>query len=280
MNSEIKQGNRRPLQVISVTGGKGGIGKTNMAINIAISLAKQNQRVMLFDADLGLANVDVLLGLKAKKNIHHVLAGECSLRDICIEGPHGISIVPSASGIQKMAEIGAHETQALIQAFSELTDEIDTLIIDTAAGISNQVLHFAYASQEVIVVVCNEPAAIADAYALIKLLNTEYRVDRFWLLSNMVRSHEEGQSIYAKMQHMTTRFLNLNLHFLGEIPFDDHLYLAVKHRKAVVDEFPGSKSAKAIVGISNTISNWVPAPHTDGRIAFFLERLIECQQYA
>jgi len=177
-----------PVQVIAVTGGKGGVGKTNVSVNLALALADLGRRVMLMDADLGLANVDVLLGLSAKRTLEDVISGECELRDVLLQGPGGIRIVPAASGIQSMVQLSPMQHAGLIQAFSDISDNLDVLIIDTAAGIGDGVVSFVRAAQEVLVVVCDEPTSITDAYALIKLLNRDHGMNRFRVLANMATS--------------------------------------------------------------------------------------------
>ncbi len=162
------------VQVVAVTGGKGGIGKTGISINLSVCLAGLGRRVALLDADLWLANIDVLLGLKPKHNLEDVLSGQYQLSDIMLPGPAGISIIPASSGIQRMTMLSSREHAGLIHAFSDIGDKIDVLVIDTAAGISDSVVSFVRAAQEILVVVCDEPSSITDAYALIKLLNKEY----------------------------------------------------------------------------------------------------------
>ena len=152
-----------PVQVIAVSGGKGGVGKSNVSVNLGIALAQMGRRVVLLDADLGLANIDVLLGITANRNIQDVIAGECDLRDVLVNGPGGIKIVPASSGTQRMTQLSNLEHAGLINAFSELGDQIDVLIVDTAAGISESVVSFLRASQELLLVVCDEPTSITDA---------------------------------------------------------------------------------------------------------------------
>ncbi|WP_439136109.1 MinD/ParA family protein, partial [Pseudomaricurvus sp.] len=213
----------RPVQVIAVTGGKGGVGKSNISLNLSIALAEMRRRVVLLDADLGLANIDVLLGLKAEKNLADVLSGDCSLSDVLVTGPAGIKVVPASSGVQKMAALGPQQHAALINAFSELSNQLDVLIVDTAAGISDTVVSFVRASQEVVVVVCDEPSSITDAYALIKLLNKEYGLFRFRVVANMTRSAQEGQGLFNKLNVVCERFLDVSLQYLGNVPFDENV---------------------------------------------------------
>ena len=168
-----------------MTGGKGGVGKTNVSVNLSMALADLGRRVMLMDADLGLANVDVLLGLTPKRTLADVIAGECDLRDVLLQGPGGIRIVPAASGTQSMVSLTPMQHAGLIQAFSDISENLDVLVIDTAAGIGDAVVSFVRAAQEILVVVCDEPTSITDAYALIKLLNRDHGISRFRVLANM-----------------------------------------------------------------------------------------------
>jgi len=187
-----------PVQVIAVTGGKGGVGKTNVSVNLSLALAELGRRVVLLDADLGLANVDVLLGLTAKRTLADVVAGECDLRDVMIPGPGGIRVVPAASGTQSMVQLSTLQHSGLIQAFSDIGNDIDVLIIDTAAGIGDGVVSFVRAAQEVLLVVTDEPTSITDAYALIKLLNRDYGISRFRVLANMAHAPQEGRNLFAR----------------------------------------------------------------------------------
>jgi len=264
---------RRPLKVIAVTGGKGGVGKSNLSVNLSIALAKQNQKVLLFDADLGLANVDVLLGLHPQKNLQHVIAGECDLKDIVLEGPEGVRIVPSASGISSMADMSVTQRGGVIAAFNELAGDTDILIIDTAAGVSSSVLSFCLAAQDILVVVCNEPTSITDAYALIKVLSQEHKVQRFHIISNMVGSQDEGLLVFEKLQAVADRFLEVTMSYLGSMPFEKKLIESVRMQKPLVEAFPNSKGARSIRQLADAIGK-MPAQHsTQGGMTFFMERL-------
>jgi flagellar biosynthesis protein FlhG len=265
----------RPVRVIAVTGGKGGVGKTNVSANLAVALAADGKAVLLLDADLGLANVDVLLGLQPLYNLSHVLAGERTLEEILVDGPRGLKIVPASSGIQRMTGLSAAEHAGLIRAFSELTSRIDVLLIDTAAGISDSVMHFTRAAQEVIVVVCDEPAAITDAYALIKVLSREHGQRRFRVLANMAHSLREGHELFLKMLRVCDRFLDVSLDFMGVVPQDEQLRAAVQRQRAVVDAFPSSRSSLAFRKLAQKMDRWPWPPDLCGRDGFFLERLIQ-----
>lgn len=264
----------KPVKVITVTGGKGGVGKSNLTVNLAMSLAQRKQKVMIFDADLGLANIDILLGLKSNKNLSHLLNGQATLDEIIINGPHGIKIIPAASGIQRMTELSPLEHHGIIRAFSDLCFDLDILLVDTAAGISDHVMNFSRASHEVIVVVCNEPTSITDAYALMKVMNKSHGIQRFHIVANMVRSLKEGQELFLKINKAAERFLDATVIFDGVVPYDDLLRRSVQQRKPVVDAYPSSHSALAIKQLSKKIEEWPRPQFNQGQISFFLERLI------
>lgn len=267
--------NPDPVRVIAVTGGKGGVGKTNISVNLGVAMAQMGRRVMVLDADLGLANIDVILGLHARRNLSHVMSGECSLEEIMVTGPHGLKVIPGASGIQKMAEMSPAEHAGLIHAFSEVANDVDVLIIDTAAGISDLVVSFSRAAQEQIVVVCDEPASITDAYAIIKLLNREHGISRFRILSNMVKSVQEGRDLYNKMCRVTDQYLDVMLSYMGSIPFDEQLRKAVKSQKPVVEAYPRARVSQAFKNLAKKADNWPVPTGVSGDLQFFVERLIQ-----
>lgn len=269
-----KMTNTDKVKVIAVTGGKGGVGKSNVSLNMAVALGQQGKRVLVLDADLGLANVDVMLGVRVEKNISHLLAGECEIHDILVEGPYGIKIVPATSGTKNMVELTPNEHAGLIRAFSELDQHFDVLIVDTAAGISDMVLSFARAAQDVMVVVCDEPTSITDAYALMKVLNREYGMFRFKVVANMVRSLREGQELFAKLSKVTDRFLDVAIELVAIIPFDENVRKSVRKQKTIVQAFPKSPAAIAFKTLANRAASW-PVPDTaGGHLEFFIEQLI------
>jgi len=265
----------RPVKVIAVASGKGGVGKTNVTVNLGTALAAQGKEVLLLDADLGLANIDVMLGLHPQYNLLHVLDGTKTLKEIIVEGPHGLKIIPAASGVQKMAELSPAEHAGMIQAFSEMDQHIDVLLIDSAAGIADSVVSFTRAAQEVIVVVCDEPASITDAYAFIKLLSREYKVTNFHVVANMASSVQEGRELFNKISLVCERFLEVNLDFMGIVPFDDDLRRAVKKQRAVVEYIPRSKSATAFIHLAKKVDHWPVQKQPRGHMEFFVERLIQ-----
>lgn len=268
----------RPVRVIAVTGGKGGVGKTNVSVNLSAALAASGRKVMLLDADLALANVDVLLGLRTHYNLSHVLSGERTLEEVIIEGPSGMRIVPASSGITKMSELSSVEHAGLIRAFSELGQDIDVLMIDTAAGISNCVTAYTCAAQEVIVVVCDEPASITDAYALIKVLNRDHGVFRFRILANMVHNVQEGRDLFSKLMKVADRFLDVTLDYMGFIPYDEYVRKAVQRQKCVIEAYPRSKAAVAFKNLANKADNWPVPTVAGGHLEFFVERLVQANR--
>ena len=270
----------RPVKVIAIASGKGGVGKTNVTVNLGVALAAQGKQVVLLDADLGLANIDVMLGLHPQFNLLHVLDGSKSLSEILVEGPAGMQIIPAASGVKKMAELSPAEHAGMIQAFSELEQHIDVLLIDSAAGIADSVISFSRATQEVIVVVCDEPASITDAYALIKLLSREHGVERFHIIANMSRNVQEGRELFDKIAMVCDRFLEVTLDFMGIVPFDEDLRRAVKKQRSVVDYMPRSKSAAAFAHLAKKIEFWPVSKAPSGHMEFFVERLIRASMEA
>lgn len=270
----------KPVKVIAIASGKGGVGKTNVTVNLGVALASQGREVLLLDADLGLANIDVMLGLHPQYNLLHVLDGSKSLSEIIVEGPAGLKVIPAASGVQKMAELSSAEHAGMIQAFSEMEQHIDILMIDSAAGIADSVISFCKAAQEVIIVVCDEPASITDAYALIKLLNREHHVERFHIIANMSRSVQEGRELFDKISLVCDRFLDVTLDFMGIVPFDDELRTAVKKQRSVVQAFPRSKATTAFIHLAKKIDYWPVQKQPRGNMEFFVERLIQASMDA
>jgi flagellar biosynthesis protein FlhG len=265
---------QRPVKVIAVTGGKGGVGKTTVAANLAVSMAALGREVMLLDADLGLANVDVVLGLHTRFHLGHVIKGECRLEDVIVTGPRGLQVVPSASGLGHMANLSQAEQAGLIRAFSDLYHSVDVMVVDTAAGIQDSVVTFAQTAHHVLVVVCDEPASITDAYALIKLLSREHGVQRFQVLANQTRHSGEGAALFQKIQRVCDRFLNVVLEFAGSVPTDEYLRRAVQRQCAVVEVFPSCISSAALKNLALKADKWSVPRAARGHLEFFVERMV------
>lgn len=268
---------RPPARVVAVTSGKGGVGKTNVAVNLAVSLADEGGNVMLLDADLGLANVDVLLGLQPRFNLSHVVSGECDLDSVVLNGPRRTRIVPASSGSFSMLDLPRTSQAAIIQAFSGLADQPDVLVVDTAAGISENVARFVQASQEVVVVVCDEPASLTDAYALIKVFSRHYGIQRFQVVTNQTRDHWEGRILFNKLRKVADLYLDVVLRHLGNVPLDPWLRRAVQEQRAVVDAYPKSRSGTAFAEIARTLRGLPANRAASGNVEFFLERLLAAE---
>lgn len=262
----------RGVRVISVTSGKGGVGKSNVVANLAIALSQLGRRVLLIDADLGVGNIDVLLGLTPSFTLNHVLSGEKRLQDIIVAGPAGIKLVPAGSGVQEYTSLGHLERLRILEELDQLEEEFDVVIIDTEGGISENVTYFNTAAQEIVVVVSPEPTSITDVYALIKLLATRYDEHRFKVLVNMVRDSRDALEVFARLSHVTSRFLDISLDYLGCVYWDDSLVESVKKQRAVLDLFPESKSARCFTGLARLIDANAGPARVKGNIQFLFRR--------
>ncbi len=265
---------RTPVKVLAVCSGKGGVGKTNVASNIAVALGSRGRNTCLLDADLSLANVDVLLGLQPRYNLSHVVKGQVELKDTILRGPRNIRIVPAASGNFCMTDLPAAAQVGIIQAFSELKVHPEVMVVDTAAGISPKVARFVQAAQHPIVVVCDEPASLTDAYALIKVFSQNYGISRFHVVTNQSRRARDGKALFEKLTRVTDSYLDVVLRHLGDVPRDDYLVKAVQEQRAVVDAYPRSAAGEAFQQIAASIDALPVAREASGGIEFFLERLL------
>lgn len=256
--------------VVAVSSGKGGVGKTSLTVNLAVALAADGKKVLVCDGDLGLANVDITLGLKPQFDLHHVLSGEKTLEQIVIQGPEGVGVIPAASGISKMLELSQAERLEMGLAFAELSRQYDVVLLDTAAGIGQDVLSFLSGAQHVIVVVCDEPTSLTDAYALIKVSATERRVSRFQIVANKVKGAGHGLQVYKKLLHATDQFLDVNLSYLGAVPTDQRILESIKERTPVMSLYPRSQASTAIRDIAAGLQKLLNSDiETDGIAALF-----------
>lgn len=264
----------KSVEVIAVTAGKGGVGKSNVSVNLAVALAQREKKVLLLDADLGLGNIDIMLGLHTQYDLSHVIQGTCQLNDIILQGPNNIKIIPAASGTEFMTQLGQRRHAGLIDAFNELTEDLDYIIIDTAAGISETVLSFTRSAQELLVVVCDEPTSLTDAYALIKVMSKRYGWSKFHIIANMVRNEKDGMDLFNKLFRVSEQFLQVKLDYLGAIPFDEQVHQAVKRQKPVLMAYPDSHAAASIKELAARVTKWPIKSLLGGNTSFFLERLV------
>ena len=244
------------VQVIAVSSGKGGVGKTNVVANVAVAAAREGRKVMVMDADLALGNVDILLGLTPQYTIEDVLSGQRRLEEVLVPGPEGIQLLPATSGGQSFTQL-THEQQLKLQtAFLELPRIPDLLLIDCAAGISPNVLYFSLVAHETIVLVSPDPTSLTDAYALIKILSTRYHLRTFRLLVNKVKNVQEGKEVFRKFSLVTDRFLSVSLDYMGCIPLDEYVTMAVAKQRAVCDLYPRAPASRAMNALVPSLYDW------------------------
>lgn len=251
-------------RVITVTSGKGGVGKSNVAINLAVQFRTAGKRVLIFDADFGLANIEVMFGAIPKHSLADLIYQGASIKDVITWGPMGIGFISGGSGIAGMGNLSRDHLDYLIRNLSELDIMADVIIIDTAAGISEAVLEFLVASREIILVTTPEPTSITDSYSLLKALNLHAKFNKdetkVKVITNKVETTEEGKQLYSKLSAVVNRYLKLNMEFLGVIPYDNSLVKAVMQQSPVLISNPQAKAAKAFQDVANTLMD---IPHTE-----------------
>jgi len=262
-------------KVIAITSGKGGVGKTNVVGNLAIACQRMGKRVLIFDADLGLANIDIIFGLNPKHNIEEVIKGEKELSQIIVQGPEDVAILPASSGVQELAHLTEGQKINLLNEFDILSNMFDIMLIDTGAGISSNVTYFNMAAEERIIVVTPEPTSITDAYALIKVMFYQHGTKNFFLLLNMVRDESEAKSVYQNLSRVVARFMGgISIDYAGFIPWDSLLQEAVSRREPVVCCYPEGSSSNSFKELANYLLRQTDRRPIDGNIKFFWKSLI------
>ena len=270
----------KPIRTLCVTSGKGGVGKTNLVVNLALALTRLGRKVLVIDADLGLANVDVVLGLNPAYTIQDVLNGSKTLAEVLVRGPEGVWVLPAASGVTQLSNLNSDEKMALLEALDSLPVDIDIdmVIVDTAAGISDTVLYFNMAAQERLVVATGEPTSLTDAYALMKVLFSQHQERRFQLVVNNVESPLIAKEVYRKLSTAVDHFLTgLSLDYLGFIPTDPMVSKAVIKQKPFWEAFPSSEASKAVNALAKALLARPVDDPSRGNIKFFWRRLVEMQ---
>lgn len=241
-------------RVITVTSGKGGVGKTSVSVNLAISLSRMGKKVVILDADFGLANIEIMLGIRPQFNLADMMFRGKGMRDIITFGPDNIGFISGGSGINEMANLNKTQIVDMIQKMSELDQLADVVIVDTGAGIGNSVLEFVAASEEVLLVATPEPTSITDAYALLKSLNrnSSYQKTKtvVKLIANQTRGNKDADELHEKLGVVVNKFLNIDIDFLGSIPYDDNMSKAILRQEPVVISAPESKAARSITQIA------------------------------
>lgn len=262
-----------PLRVVAVTSGKGGVGKTHVACNLAVLAARAGRRVLVLDADLGLANADIVLGVAPHYHLGHLLEGSVPLDDILAEGPEGVRVLAASTGVQELTQLDDQQKLRLVSALDAIEDRFDLVLIDCGAGIGDNVLFFAGAAQEALLVISPEPTSLTDAYAAVKVLSQQGGVERFSVVVNPVPTEAHGREVFGKLTRVTDRFLTARVSFLGWVPRDENLQRALMAQRPVVDLFPRSPSSRALGDIARTLLERPPPPSLPGGLKFLWQRL-------
>jgi flagellar biosynthesis protein FlhG len=271
---DLSRRRKSHARVIAITSGKGGVGKTNIVANLGYAFSGLGKKVLILDADMGLGNLDVLLGVAPKYNISHVIRGEKSIREILEEGPGAMKILPAASGIPELTQLTYDQKMQFFTDLDQLIDDVDILLVDTAAGISSNVMDFNVMAHEIIVVVSPEPTSITDAYALMKVLSLKYAEKTCKLLVNMVTSPREAQEVYRQLDLVTDRFLDIHIDYLGCVLHDDKLTRGVKHQRLVSDLYPESKASRCFADLARRMAKLAPSSRPKGNTNLFWHHLI------
>jgi flagellar biosynthesis protein FlhG len=269
----LAAGAASPLRVIAVTSGKGGVGKTNISANLAVLAAKAGKRVLVIDADLGLANVEIVFGLKPRYHMGDLINSSISIEDVMIEAPHGVKILPAGSGVQSLTQLSAEDKLRFIAALEPVQDKFDLVLVDSGAGIGDNVLFFVGAAQEAILVVSPEPTSLVDAYATVKVLSQKAGVRHFGVIINPVIDELPAREIFNKLTQVTSRFLSASVRHLGYIPRDENLHRAIMAQRPLVDAFPHSPASRALNVLADKLFNESVPPVLDGGMKLMWTRL-------
>ncbi|MBU1567399.1 MAG: MinD/ParA family protein [Proteobacteria bacterium] len=263
-----------PTSVYSITSGKGGVGKTAVTANLAYALASMGKRVLILDADLGLANIDVVFGISPTFNLNHFFAGEQDLQGIMVDGPLGIKILPAGSGIQNFTNLDSHQKMRLLDGLDAMQNHFDFVLIDTEAGISENVTYFNTAAQEILVITTPEPTAITDAYALMKLLSTQYHEKNFNLVVNQIQTEDDALDVFRKLTMVSNRYLDISIDYLGSIPDDRQMGESIRKQKVISELYPGSKITQAFRHLAGRICSEPTQVSPKGNLQFFWKKLL------
>jgi flagellar biosynthesis protein FlhG len=265
---------KMPLRVIGVTSGKGGVGKTNVAANLAVLAAKSGQRVLIIDGDLGLANVEIIYGIKPKYHLGHLLDSDIPISELLATGPAGVKVLPAGNGVQQLTRLDDAQRLRLVTALDQLEDDFDMILLDAGAGIGDNVLFFIGSAQEAMLVVSPEPTSLTDAYATIKVLSQDAGVRFFDVVVNQAGNEAMARDIFEKLSAVAGRFLDARIRWLGWLPRDENVHRAVMAQRAVVELFPHSPITRALQVVSDTLLHEPPPPHLDGGLKLLWNRLL------
>lgn len=241
-------------RIIAVTSGKGGVGKTNIAVNLALALRQLNYRVALIDVDLGLANVDIILGVNPTYTLGHVFRGEKTLNEVVVEGPLGLKLLAGGSGVADLANLNGWRLEVFIKSLEQLNQEFDFIILDTGAGIHRNVLSFVLATTEVLVVTTPEPTAITDAYGLIKVIRQRNPQTQVRLVVNMARSPNEAETVAEKLNSVLREYVQWEVEYLGYVLYEAQVNKAVSEQSPVLLAYPSSMTSRSIKRIASVVA--------------------------
>ncbi len=264
----------RTTAVYSITSGKGGVGKTALVANLAYQLAAKGKKVLILDADLGLANVDIVFGLTPKYNMNHFFSGEQPLAEVMIEGPLGIHILPAGSGEQNFISLNGEQKMQLLEGLDSLHNHFDYVLIDTEAGISENVTYFNTAAQEILVVTTPDPTALTDAYSVMKLLYTKYHEKKFSLIVNQIHNEDEALEVYRKLTTVASRYLNISIDYIGSVPTNKQMSEAIRKQKVISELYPEAETSKAFGQIAKRICLEPVQSKPKGSLQFFWKKLL------
>lgn len=262
-----------PLRVMAVTSGKGGVGKTHIACNLALLFARTGRRVLVIDADLGLANADIVMGIEPHMHLGHLLEGSAPLQEVLAPGPEGVQVLAASTGVQELTRLDDAQKLRLVTALDFIDDRFDLVILDCGAGIGDNVLFFAGAAQEVLLVASPEPTSLTDAYATVKVLSQQAGVEHFQVVVNQVPSELAGREVWQKLTGVTDRFLTTRVSFLGHVPRDENLQRALMAQRPVVQLFPRSPASRALQGLADRLLEKAPPASLQGGLKFLWQRI-------
>jgi flagellar biosynthesis protein FlhG len=262
------------VRVIAVTSGKGGVGKTNVTANLAILAAQQGRRVLVVDGDLGLANVEIVFGLTPRYHLGHLLDGTAELPQVLASGPEGVRVLPGGSGVRSLTALDDAQKLRFMSALDTIEDDFDLVLIDTGAGIGDNVLFFVGGAQEALLVLTPEPTSLSDAYAAVKVLSLEGGVEHFNVLVNLAATEQQARDIYEKLCTVSRRFLKARLKLLGQLPRDENIHRAVLLQRPLVHAFPHSPAARAMKAVADRLLSEPPPPSSVGGLKFLWQRLL------
>jgi flagellar biosynthesis protein FlhG len=269
-----------PLRVIAVASGKGGVGKSNVAANLAVLAAKSGNRVLIIDGDLGLANVEILYGIKPRFHLGHLLDSDIPVSEVLAVGPAGVRVLPAGTGLQQLSRLDDAQRLRLVTALDQLEDQFDVILLDAGAGIGDNVMFFVGAAQEALLVVSPEPTSLTDAYATIKVLCQDAGVRFFDVVVNQAGNEAMAHDIFDKLSAISGRFLDARIRWLGWLPRDENVHRAVMAQRPVVELFPSSPASRALQAVGDALFHEPPPPQLNGGLKFLWNRLLRESQAA